>query len=111
MLSGATLGQKVGGLAIFGNLALIASMLYQRQEYHTEEALARSKWEASRDQQFRCFFAAKRYYDQCRFEMDDSAVDDCKLLSSELADCRKELASKIPESTPAMRPLPMAFRT
>jgi hypothetical protein len=107
----ATLGQKIGGLALFGNVTLMTSMLYQRHEFQTEEAAARSKWESSQDHNFRCFFAAKRYFDQCRLELDDSSVQDCKLLATELSDCKKELSTRLPDSTPAMRPLPMAFRT
>ena len=111
MRRNATIGSKIGGLALIGNVALIAGIFYRRNEFLAEEAAAREKWEAVRERNFRCYFASKRYFDQCRFVLDDSADDDCKVLASETSECKKELAAEIPLTAPAMQALPRAFRT
>ena len=105
----ATIGQKIGASALFGNLVLVSGMVVRREQYLEEEGAAKRRWETSKDNKFECFYTAKRYYEQCSLDIDDGSIDDCLLLATGLDSCKQKLEFKLPDTTPAMRRLPIAF--
>jgi hypothetical protein len=98
-----SLSRKIGAVGLLGNVALIAGILYRRQEHLDEEEAARVKWETMRrDSELDCFFTAIQYFDQCSHEPDDEK--ECVRLAAGLDECKKKLAASLPDVMPAMLP-------
>lgn len=107
----ATFSQKVGALSLVGNVCLIASLFYQRHKTQMEESEEMASWQAANQRDFSCYASSKRYFDQCRLELDDADSYDCISLAETLQNCRNNLAGLLPSLTPSMRSLPIGFRT
>ena len=110
-MSSTTFSQKLGAIGLVGNVGLIAGIFYKKHEYDMEETRARILWQRNlNDDDLSCYFAAQRYYEQCKFELDDSEIEDCLILSKELTACKEMVGKSIPQGAPSMQPLPRAFR-
>mmetsp|Transcript_66719 Transcript_66719/g.177905 ORF Transcript_66719/g.177905 Transcript_66719/m.177905 type:complete len:118 (+) Transcript_66719:37-390(+) len=91
--------------SIAANLGYMGYMSVKRQWKQIAEEEARQKqiqaYLNQTDNKFRCFFAARQYYQECQFEFDPT--DSCKRLVGTLDECKQEILTNLPEITPAMR--------
>lgn len=104
------ISQSIATVSLIGNMSLIFCIFYRRYLSQTEETQARVAWEKANQRDFGCYSVAKRFFDQCQLDLDDKLPDDCDQLAEKLGICRKELCDILPQTTPAMRSLPLGFR-
>lgn len=102
--------KKIMTAGFGANVFFIATMVVCREwkKYAKEEERLTQKKVRELTQDFKCYFAARQYYQECRQDMGTSEI--CKQVTSVLQTCQDELYTKIPPVTPAMSPLPVAFR-
>ena len=108
MFKNTTSTQKFGAFTLLANVAFLSVLLKQRSDFSNSEIDERREWEGRNKDDFECFLASKRYYDQCRYKEDEE--EDCLASGLILKRCKVELGQRLPEVTVAMRPLPMALR-
>jgi hypothetical protein len=94
-------GKKIAAVGLFGNVALISTIFYRRQTYLEEEDKEKRNFQAVQsDSDLDCYFTAKQYYDQCRFDEDR---ENCTDLAEAMEACKKKVFSLINAPTPAMQ--------